>query len=131
MVLMRVCNFGRRGLVALIVWIGLRISRKTLDGKFHFGYYRVETFSSIIAALFIARSEHSTDSMLLPETVKAPCLIMSKRAQPKFFNNTDLFLNTVAKVKVVITRKARDTILGNSGIVVTLNLWIFPSKAQM
>jgi cation diffusion facilitator family transporter len=40
--------------VSLIVWIGLRISRKAPDGKFHFGYYRVETFSSIIAALFMA-----------------------------------------------------------------------------
>ena len=40
--------------VSLIVWIGLRISRRAPDGKFHFGYYRVETFSSIIAALFMA-----------------------------------------------------------------------------
>ena len=40
--------------VSLIVWIGLRLSRKAPDGKFHFGYYRVETFSSIIAALFMA-----------------------------------------------------------------------------
>ena len=40
--------------VSLIAWIGLRISRRAPDGKFHFGYYRVETFSSIIAALFMA-----------------------------------------------------------------------------
>jgi len=40
--------------VSLIVWIGLRISRRAPDGKFHFGYYRVETFSSIIAALLMA-----------------------------------------------------------------------------
>ena len=40
--------------VSLIVWIGLRISKRAPDGKFHFGYYRVETFSSIIAALFMA-----------------------------------------------------------------------------
>ena len=40
--------------VSFIVWIGLRISRRAPDGKFHFGYYRVETFSSIIAALFMA-----------------------------------------------------------------------------
>jgi len=36
--------------VSLIVWIGLRLSRKAPDGKFHFGYYRVETFSSFVAA---------------------------------------------------------------------------------
>ena len=40
--------------VSLIVWIGLRLSRKAPDGKFHFGYYRVETFSSVIAAFFLA-----------------------------------------------------------------------------
>jgi cation diffusion facilitator family transporter len=40
--------------VSLIVWVGLRISKRAPDGNFHFGYYRVETFSSIIAALFMA-----------------------------------------------------------------------------
>jgi cation diffusion facilitator family transporter len=40
--------------VSLIVWVGLRLSRKAPDGKFHFGYYRVETFSSIVAAFFMA-----------------------------------------------------------------------------
>jgi len=39
--------------VSLIVWTGLRLSRKAPDGKFHFGYYRVETFSSVIAAFFM------------------------------------------------------------------------------
>ncbi len=39
--------------VSLIVWLGMRISRKAPDGKFHFGYFRVETFSSIVAALFM------------------------------------------------------------------------------
>jgi cation diffusion facilitator family transporter len=40
--------------VSLIVWIGLRISRRAPDKRFHFGYHRVETLSSIIAALFMA-----------------------------------------------------------------------------
>lgn len=39
--------------VSLIVWIGLRIARKAPDGKFHFGYYRAETFSSFFAAFFM------------------------------------------------------------------------------
>ena len=39
--------------VSVIVWVGLRLSRKAPDGKFHFGYYRVETFSSVVAALFM------------------------------------------------------------------------------
>jgi cation diffusion facilitator family transporter len=40
--------------VSLIVWIGMRISRKAPDKQFQFGYHRVETFSSILAALFMA-----------------------------------------------------------------------------
>jgi divalent metal cation (Fe/Co/Zn/Cd) transporter len=40
--------------VSLIVWLGLRLSRKSADGKFHFGYYRVETFSSMVAAIFMS-----------------------------------------------------------------------------
>jgi cation diffusion facilitator family transporter len=40
--------------VSLIVWIGLRLSRKAPDKRFHFGYHRVETLSSIAAALFMA-----------------------------------------------------------------------------
>jgi cation diffusion facilitator family transporter len=40
--------------VSLIVWLGLRLSRKSADGKFHFGYYRVETFSSMVAAAIMA-----------------------------------------------------------------------------
>jgi len=39
--------------VSLIVWVGLRLSKKAPDGKFHFGYYRVETFSSVVAAFFM------------------------------------------------------------------------------
>jgi len=37
--------------VSFIVWLGLKISRRAPDGKFHFGYYRAETFSAILAAL--------------------------------------------------------------------------------
>ena len=40
--------------VSLMVWIGLRLSRKAPDKRFHFGYHRVETLSSMAAALFMA-----------------------------------------------------------------------------
>ena len=40
--------------ISLIVWLGLRLSRRAADGKFHFGYYRVETFSSMVAAAIMA-----------------------------------------------------------------------------
>lgn len=37
--------------ISFMVWFGLRISRKTPDNKFHFGYYRVETLVSMMVAL--------------------------------------------------------------------------------
>lgn len=40
--------------VSLIVWMGLHVSSRAPDGKFQFGYYRFETLSSIVAALFMA-----------------------------------------------------------------------------
>ena len=40
--------------VSLIVWTGLKLSRRKPDKRFHFGYHRVETLSSIAAALFMA-----------------------------------------------------------------------------
>jgi cation diffusion facilitator family transporter len=40
-------------IVSLIVWIGLRLSGKAPDGRFHFGYYRVENFASIVAAFVL------------------------------------------------------------------------------
>jgi cation diffusion facilitator family transporter len=43
-------------IVSLIVWVGLRLSGRAPDGKFHFGYYRVENFSSIIAAFVLTIS---------------------------------------------------------------------------
>ena len=37
-------------LISTIVWLGLKVSGHAPDGKFHYGYYRVETFSAIISA---------------------------------------------------------------------------------
>lgn len=37
--------------ISLIVWLGLRLSRKAPDQKFHFGYLKVESFSALIASL--------------------------------------------------------------------------------
>ena len=38
------------GVIFFIVWIGLRLSGRSPDGTFHFGYYRVEALGSLIAA---------------------------------------------------------------------------------
>jgi cation diffusion facilitator family transporter len=40
--------------IFLIVWIGLRLSGRSPDGTFHFGYYRIETLGSLIAAFVLA-----------------------------------------------------------------------------
>jgi cation diffusion facilitator family transporter len=109
--------------VSLIVWIGLRISRRAPDGKFHFGYYRVETFSSIIAALFmailgvvvlyesyqefvkptaIANAELALLVALLATIVSSGLLIYKRRAAKK---NNSLALKTDASnsIKDVLT----------------------------
>ena len=37
--------------ISLIVWEGLRFSKKAPDDRFHFGYFRVESLAALIAAL--------------------------------------------------------------------------------
>jgi cation diffusion facilitator family transporter len=37
-------------LISTIVWLGLKVSGRAPDGKFHYGYYRVESFSAVISA---------------------------------------------------------------------------------
>ena len=67
--------------VSLIVWIGLRLSRKAPDKRFHFGYHRVETLSSIVAALFMATIGgitlyESYLQLLVPRAVSDPILAL-------------------------------------------------------
>ena len=40
--------------IFLIVWIGLHLSGRSPDNTFHFGYYRIETLGSLIAAFTLA-----------------------------------------------------------------------------
>jgi cation diffusion facilitator family transporter len=40
--------------VFLIVWIGIRLSGRSPDGTFHFGYYRIETLGSLVVAFVLA-----------------------------------------------------------------------------
>jgi cation diffusion facilitator family transporter len=67
--------------VSMIVWIGLRLSRKAPDKRFHFGYHRVETLSSIAAALFMATIGaitlyESYLQLLVPRAVSDPVLAL-------------------------------------------------------
>ena len=41
-------------IIFLVVWIGLRFSGRSPDGTFHFGYYRIESLGSLIAAFVLA-----------------------------------------------------------------------------
>ena len=37
--------------VSSLVWFGLRISRKAPDNRFHFGYYKIESFVAFVTAI--------------------------------------------------------------------------------
>jgi cation diffusion facilitator family transporter len=39
------------GVVSFIVWLGLKMSRKTPDEKFHFGYYKVESLVAFVTSI--------------------------------------------------------------------------------
>jgi cation diffusion facilitator family transporter len=39
--------------IFLVVWVDLRLSGRSPDGTFHFGYYRVQTLGSLIAAFML------------------------------------------------------------------------------
>lgn len=41
-------------IIFLIVWIGLRLSKRSPNGTFRFGYYRVETLGSLFAAFILS-----------------------------------------------------------------------------
>jgi cation diffusion facilitator family transporter len=41
-------------LIFLIIWIGIRLSGRSPDGTFHFGYYRIEALGSLLAAFVLS-----------------------------------------------------------------------------
>ncbi|XHH08967.1 MAG: cation diffusion facilitator family transporter [Candidatus Bathyarchaeia archaeon] len=109
--------------VSLIVWIGLRISRKKPDRKFPFGYHRFETLSSITAAIFmgvlagflmyssyqefldptpIINPEVSMVVALGAATVSSFLLVYKRRAAKKF-NSTALKTDAANSIKDVLT----------------------------
>jgi cation diffusion facilitator family transporter len=38
-------------LVSTLVWLGLKISRRSADERFHFGYYKIESFVSFVGGI--------------------------------------------------------------------------------
>ena len=68
-------------MISFIVLIGLRFARRPADRKFQFGYHKVESFATMIAAIvmiiigsFIVY--HSYEGLIHPEEIKQPLLTM-------------------------------------------------------
>jgi cation diffusion facilitator family transporter len=40
--------------IFLVVWIGISLSGRSPDGTFHFGYYRIQTLGSLVAAFILS-----------------------------------------------------------------------------
>lgn len=109
--------------VSLIVWIGLRISRKKPDRKYPFGYHRFETLSSITAAIFMgvlagALMYSSYQEFLNPTPIIDPelsmvvalgaaivssFLLIYKRRAAKKYNSTALKTDATNSIKDVLT----------------------------
>lgn len=109
--------------VSLIVWMGLRLSRRKPDESFHFGYYRFETLSSVIAAVFMASLGivvlyESYQNLFIPSALVNPVvamvvavtaasvstvLLMYKRHYAKKYNSMALKTDATNSIKDVLT----------------------------
>src|ERR671938_1154521 len=68
-------------IISFIVLIGLKIAHRPADGKFPFGYQKVESFAALIAAIGmigigIFIFYHSFESLIEPREIKQPILTM-------------------------------------------------------
>jgi cation diffusion facilitator family transporter len=109
--------------VSLIVWIGLRISKRKPDKRFHFGYYRFETLSSVIAAVFMAslgfvvlfesyQNLFSTAQVVNPEVamiaaisaaIVSTALLIYKRRGARKYESVALKTDATNSIKDVLT----------------------------
>jgi cation diffusion facilitator family transporter len=69
-------------MISFIVLLGLRIAHRPADKKFHFGYYKVESFAALMAAIgmvvigmFIIY--HSYEALIQPREIHQPILTMT------------------------------------------------------
>ena len=68
-------------MISFIVLLGLRITHKPADKKFHFGYHKVESFAALMAAIGmivigIVIFYNSYQSLIHPHEIKQPILVM-------------------------------------------------------
>src|SRR5206468_8473422 len=69
-------------LVSFMVWLGLKISRRTPDERFHFGYYKIESFVAFVGAIALigiagAIFYRSYQSFLDPKPLNLPALVLA------------------------------------------------------
>jgi len=68
-------------LISLIVFFGLRLANRPPSSKFPFGYYKVESFAAMLAAIGMVAIGvfilyHSYESLLNPREIQQPILTM-------------------------------------------------------
>lgn len=68
-------------LISLIVFFGLRLANRPANSKFPFGYYKVESFAAMLAAIGMVAIGifilyHSYQSLLSPHEIQQPILTM-------------------------------------------------------
>src|SRR5918999_1574087 len=68
-------------MISFIVFIGLYTAYYPADGKFHFGYHKVESFAALMAAITMVAIGsiilyHSYQSLIDPHEIKQPLLTM-------------------------------------------------------
>lgn len=69
-------------LVSFLVWLGLKISRRMPDERFHFGYYKIESFVAFVGAIGLigvagAIFYRSYLAFLDPKPLKLPVLALA------------------------------------------------------
>jgi cation diffusion facilitator family transporter len=70
------------GFVSFLVWLGLKMSRKDPDEKFHFGYYKVESFVAFVTSIGLMGigggiMYRSYIAFLDPEPITLPLLALA------------------------------------------------------
>jgi cation diffusion facilitator family transporter len=68
-------------MISLIVFVGLYLANRPANKKFHFGYYKVESFAALIAAIGMVAIGafilfHSYESLVEPHRIEQPVLTM-------------------------------------------------------
>lgn len=69
-------------LVSFLVWLGLKISRRAPDERFHFGYYKIESFVAFVGAIALigiagAIFYRSYQAFLDPKPLNLPVLALA------------------------------------------------------